>query len=324
MRMARRAFLIGSSAWLAAPAGAHAQAKVYRIGVVVENAAGEPWLQEFRDGLRERGYTEGANIVIERRDLDGALERAPAEVAALIRNRVDVLVVGGAIVAQAAMAQTATIPVVFTTVSDPVQAGLVTSLARPGGNVTGLSNVNVELSGKQLELLKLAVPQASRVAVLHNPGSALTRGTLAALQDAARALKVELQRFELRRREDLLSVTAALSARRPSALLAVSDPVVGSDLRVLAQLALKHRLPAVYARKEFAEAGGLLAYGPSFAHNYRRAAAYVDRILKGTSPAELPVELPAKFDFVINLKTAKALGLTISPSLLQRADQVIE
>ena len=323
MRMHRRGILIGSLALLTAPVGAHAQEKVYRIGVIVENPSVEPWLREFREGLRERGYTE-SNIVIERRDLDGALERASAEVAALVRSRVDVLLVGGSIAARAAKAQTATIPVVFTTVSDPVQAGLVTSLARPGGNITGLSNVNVELSGKQLELLKLAAPQASRVAVLHNPGSALTRGNLAALQDAARALKLELQLFELRRREDLPSVAAALPARRPGALLAVSDPVVGSDLRVLAQFALKHRLPAVYARKEFAEAGGLLAYGPNFAHNYRRAAVYVDRILKGTSPADLPVELPAKFEFVINLKTARALGLTISPSLLQRADQVLE
>jgi putative tryptophan/tyrosine transport system substrate-binding protein len=315
---------MGGFAMLAAPLAVEAQQKVYRIGVMAESASVDPWLQAFREGLRERGYTEGVNIVIEQRNLDGSLDRAPAVAAALIQLKVDVLVVGGAVTVQAARAQTTTIPIVFTTVGDPVRAGLVTSVARPGGNVTGLSNVNPELNSKQLELLKLAVPESSRLAVLHNPGNPLASGTLTRLRETARALSIELDVFEVSLRGELPRVFSALSTRRVGGVLAVSDPVVGSEVVLLAQLASKHRLPAIYARKEFAESGGLLAYGPSFSDIYRRAAAYVDKILRGATPAELPVEQPTKFEFVINLKTAKALGLTIPPSLLLRADQVIE
>ena len=223
--------------------------------------------------------------------------------------------------AQSAKAATATVPIVFTLVSDPVGAGLVASLARPGGNATGLSNIISELSGKQLQLLKEAVPKVFRVAVLHNP---LNSGrALNTARDAARALGVELQVLEVRQPPELASAFSALTARHADAVLALSDPVFGNEVQ-LSNLAAANRLPAMMATREFAEAGGLLAYGPNFSDNYRRAASYVDNILKGAKPGDLPIEQPTKFELVINLKTAKALGITIPQSVLARADEVIQ
>ena len=327
--MARRAVFaaILVLSFLAAPLVAEAQQppKAPRIGVIGERAPTDPFITAFRQGLRELGYTEGQNIVIEYRFTHGVLDRVPKIAAELIRLKVDVLVVGGTVSAQSVKAVTSTVPIVFTTAGDPVGSGLVASLAHPGGNVTGTSSIlNPELSGKQLELLKAAVPHVSRVAVLYNPVNPIAGHLLNGAREAARSLAMELQVFEARQRNELASAFAALMAWRPGGLLVVSDPVFGNELAQLANLAVKNRLPALYARREFTEAGGLLAYGPSYSDNYRRAATYVDKILKGAKPGDLPVEEPTKLEFVINLKTARALGLTIPPSLLGRADEVIQ
>lgn len=303
-------------------ADAQTATKAYRIGYLGERSSPDPLLAAFQQGLRDLGYTEGQNIVIESRYADGITVRLPELAAELVRLKVDVLVVGGTVAARSAMAATKTVPIVFTLVGDPVGAGLVASLARPGGNATGLSNVVTELSGKQLELLKAAVPKISRVVVLHNPrnsGPALKR-----TRDAAQSLGLELQLLEVRQPSELASAFSAMQARRPDAVLALSDPAFGIELVQLSRLAITNRLPAMYSRTEFVEAGGLLSYGPNFNNNFRRAAGYVDRILKGAKPGDLPVEQPTKFELAINMKTAKALGLTISQSMLQRADQVIE
>jgi len=312
---------------LAAPlvvAQAQEPSKVPRVGVIGETSSTDPFLAAFRQGMRELGYTEGRSIVIEYRYAHGVVDRFPDLTAELIRLKVDVLVVGGSLAARAAKAQTTTIPIVFTLAGDPVGSGLVASLARPGGNATGLSSIISELGGKQLELLKAAVPQASRVTVLYNPVNLVGRSTLNGAREAARALAVELQVLEVRQPNELASAFLALTAWRAGALLALSDPVFGNELTHLSKLAAEHRLPAAYARREFAEAGGLMAYGPSYTDIYRRAATYVDKILKGAKPADLPVERPTRFELVINLKTAKALGLTIPQSVLGRADEIIQ
>ncbi len=324
--MDRRAFIAAmTGGLLAAPLTSKAQlaGKVPRIGVLGEQAPIDPSVAAFRQGLRELGYTEGQNIVIEYRYAHGVIDRFPKLAAELIGLKVDVLVVGGTAAAQSAKAATTAVPIVFVLPGDPVGSGLVASLARPGGNATGTSTVLTELSRKHLELLKAVVPRLSRVTVLYNPGT-ISGTALKAAREAAHALAVELQVLEVRRPNELTSAFSVLTARRPDALLAMSDPVFGAELTQLANLAAMNRLPAIYGRKEFAEAGGLMAYGPNFPENYRRAATYVDRILKGATPADLPVEQPSKFELVINLKTAKALGLTIPQSLLLRADQVIE
>ena len=299
--------------------------RVPRIGVLGELSPADPFLAAFRHGLRELGYIEGQNIVVDYRYAQGVVERFPELLAELIRLNVEVLLVGGAVAARSAKAQTKTVPIVFVLPGDPVGSGLVASLARPGGNATGTSTLIPELSRKQLELLKTAVPRISRVTALYNsagrPGAGLA---LDATREAARALAVELQIVEVRQPNELASAFAAAKAHRTDALLALSAPVLGEKLAQLAELAVQHRLPAIYVRREFAEAGGLLAYGPSFPDNYRRAAAYIDKILKGAKPADLPVEQPTKVELVINLKTAKALGITIPQSLLLRADHVIE
>jgi putative ABC transport system substrate-binding protein len=311
---------------LAAPLAAEAQqpSRVPRVGVLVGGS--RDLFPAFRQGLRELGYVEGRSVVIESRHAEGVLDRTPQLVAELLRLDVDVLVVTGTVATRAAMAQTTTVPIVFMLAGDPVGSGLVASLARPGGNVTGLSNLVAELSGKQLELLKAAVPQVSRVAVLYNPvtRAAGTGAGLDRTREAARTLGVDLQVLEVRQPSEFTTAFSTLTAWRAGAVLALSDPVFGSDLAQLARLAAKHRVPAMYAYREFATHGGLLTYGPNFADIYRRAAAYVDRILRGAKPADLPVEQPTKFELVINLRTAKALGLTIPPSVLARADEVIQ
>jgi ABC-type uncharacterized transport system substrate-binding protein len=311
---------------LAAPLTAHAQppSKVPRVGVLGERSPTDPFLAVFRQGLRELGYTEGQNIIIEYRYAHGAVDQFPTLAAELLRLDIDVLVVAGTVAAQAAKALTTTVPIVFTVPGDPVGSGLVASLARPGGNATGLSSFHSDLSGKYVELLKTVVPQVSRISVLYNPGNPSARLALDGAREAARALAVELQSVEVRQPHDLANAFAALTAWRTEALYAISDPVFGPRLAELAQLATTYRLPAIYVRRGFAEVGGLLAYGPSWADNFRRVATYVDKILKGTKPADLPVEQPMKFELVINLKTAKELGLTIPPSLLFQADEVIK
>ena len=322
--MDRRTF-IGTLACslLVASFGAEAQPsrKLPRIGVIGERSSTDPFLTAFRQGLRDLGYIEGQNIVIEYRYADGVVDRFPDFAVELTRLNVDVLVVGGTLAARSAKAATAMVPIVFTVVGDPVGTGLVASLARPGGNATGLSNIVSELSAKQLELLKAAVPGIARVAILHNPAN--SGPALIGTREAARALALELEVVEVRVPNELPSVFSTLTGRHADAVLALSDPVFGNEAQ-LARLTAEHRLPAMYARREFAVAGGLLAYGPNFSDNYRRAASYVDKILKGTKPGDLPVEQPTTFEFVINLKTAKALKLTIPQSVLSRADEVIQ
>ena len=303
-------------------AAAQTVTKTYRIGYLSERSLPDPMLAAFQQGLRDLGYTEGQNIVIESRYAHGVTDRLPELAGELVRLKVDALVVGGTVAARSVMAATKTVPIVFTLVGDPVGAGLVASLARPGGNATGLSNVIIELTGKQLELLKAAVPKISRVAVLHNPRN--SGPALKEARDAARSLGLELQVLEVRQPGEIAGAFSAMQIRRPDAVLALSDPAFGSELVQLSRLATTNRLPAMYSRIEFVEAGGLLSYGPNFNNNFRRAAGYVDRILKGAKPGDLPVEQPTRFELAINMKTAKALGLTISQSMLQRADQVIE
>jgi putative ABC transport system substrate-binding protein len=328
----RRTFLAGTGAvFLAAPLAVEAQqaAKVARIGYLALNLAANPHLREaFLQGLRDLGYVEGRNLMIETRSAEGKRERLPALAAELVALKVDVIVVaGGTLAALAAKQATRTLPIVFTPAADPVESGLVTSLARPGGNVTGLSILAPELVGKCLEQLKQAVPGVSRVAVLWQPGAVPERtekDMLKGAEVAARALGVRPQFVEARGPADFDRAFSDMTKARAGALTVLGSTMFGNERRRLVDLAAKNRLPAVYPWREFVDAGGLMAYGPNVAVLYRRAATFVDKILKGAKPGDLPVEQPTKFELVINLKTAKALGLTIPPSLLQRADQVIQ
>jgi putative ABC transport system substrate-binding protein len=329
--MDRRRFLLTSLAGvLAAPLAGEAQpaAKIARIGYLATNLAANPPLPEaFRQGLRDLGYVEGRNVVIEYRDAEGKLERLPARAAELVALKVDVIVAPGTPQALAAKHTTKTLPIVFTAAGDPVTDGLVTSLARPGGNVTGLAALGPELVGKCLEQLKQAVLGVSRVAVLRHPGAFSERtekDMLKGADVAGRALGVRLQFVEARGPENLDKAFSEMTRARAGALTVLPSSMFTSERRRLVDLAAKSRLPAVYPQRAFVDAGGLMGYGPNVADLFRRAATYVDKILKGAKPADLPVEQPTKFELVINLKTAKALSLTIPPSLLARADQVIE
>jgi ABC-type uncharacterized transport system substrate-binding protein len=328
----RRAFLgTLTGGLLAAPLAAEAQqaAKVPRIGYLALNRAANPHLREaFREGLRDLGYVEGRNLVIEYRDAEGKPERLPALAAELVALKVDVIVTGGGTrPALAAKQATKTIPIVFASAGDPVTDGLVTSLARPGGNVTGSSLLAPELVGKSLELLTQTVPGVRRVAFLWQPGAMDERtekDMLKRAEVAARALGVRLQLLEARGPADFDRAFSEMTRAHAGALTVLPSAMFFSERRRLVDLAAKNRLPAGYTQREFVDAGGLMAYGPSLAGLFRHAATYVDKILKGAKPADLPVEQPTKFELVINLKTAKALGLTIPPSLLARADEVIQ
>jgi putative ABC transport system substrate-binding protein len=325
-----RAALTGvlALALLASPLAAEAQqaAKIFRIGYLGTNRT--PHLQEaFRQGLRDLGYVEGRNLVIEDRDAEGKLERLPALAAELVALKVDVIVAAGTPAALATKQATRTLPIVFTAVGDPVTSRLVTSLAQPGGNVTGLSVLAPELIGKCLEQLKQAIPAVSRVAVLWHPGAMGERtdkDMLKAAEVAAHALGVRLQFLEARGPADFDRAFSEMTRARADALTVLTSSMLFGERRRLVDLAAKNRLLAVYPWREGVDAGGLMAYGPDLADLLRRVATYVDKILKGTKPGDLPVEQPTKFELVINLKTAKALGLTIPPSLLGRADQIIE
>ena len=312
---------------LAAPLAADAQppAKVRRIGVLIAgDPARSPQLEGFWQGLRELGYVEGQNIVIERRAAEGSYERLPRLAAELIGFRPDVVVAVATPSAVAAKDATGTIPIIIVAVGDPVGTGLVSSLARPGGNITGVSLVNVEFSGKRLQLLKEALPNVSRVAVLWNPLNPLNAAVLKETQVAAAALGVKLQPLAVRGPEEIPSTLAAATRERAGALIVVPDSLLLSHRRSIIGFAAKNRLPAMYNFIEETEDGGLMSYGANLYENYRRAATFVDKILKGAKPGDLPVEQPTKLELVINLKTAKALGLTLPRSLLIRADQVIQ
>jgi ABC-type uncharacterized transport system substrate-binding protein len=325
----RRTFLAGTGAvLLTAPLAAEAQqtAKVPRIGYLALNPT--PHLTEaFRRGLRDLGYVEGRNLVIEYRDAEGKSERLPALAAELVALKVDVILASGTPAALATKQATKTLPIVFTAIADPVTSRLVTSLAQPGGNVTGLSVLAPELVGKSLDQLKQAVPGVSRVAALWQPGGVgerTERDMLKEAEVAARALEVRLQVVEARGPADFDRAFSKMTRARAGALTVLTSSMLFGERRRLVGLAAKNRLPAVYPWREGVDAGGLMSYGANNADLSRRAATYVDKILKGAKPGDLPVEQPTKFELVINLKTAKALGLTIPPALLQRADEVIQ
>ncbi len=311
---------------LAAPIAAEAQApaKVLRIGYLTARSGGSHLDDAFRQGLRELGYTEGENIAILHRSSEGISERLPDLAAELVRLKADVIVVATTPAIHAAQQATRTIPIVMAVSGDPVESGFVASLARPGGNITGLSFQTPESSAKQLELLKEAVPRVSRVAVLWNLPGPLGARTWTQLGRAAQSLGVQLQSLEVRGPDDLGSAFRAATRGRAGALLVLSGPVLFTHRTRIVELAAERRLPAMYGITEYAKDAGLMAYAPNLLHMYRRAAVYVDKILKGAKPADLPVEQPTRFELVVNLKTAKALGLTIPQSVLIRADQVIQ
>jgi len=314
---------------LSFPVEAQQTKKVPRIGYLsnTDPARESTRSEAIRLALRELGYIEGQNIAIEYRYSEGKRDRLPELAAELVRLKVEIiLAVGADPVVRAAMNATKTIPIVMTGQGiDPVEAGLVESLARPGGNVTGITNLSGELGGKRLELLKEAVPKLARVAVLHDPdipGS--VRELKEVLPVAARALGLTVRSWEVRDADGFDRVFAVLNKQRPDGLYATVGPLMRDNGKRIAAFALKSRLPSMYQSREDVEAGGLMSYGADLADSYRRAAYYVDRILKGAKPADLPVEQPTKFEFVINLKTAKQIGVTIPPNVLARADRVIK
>jgi ABC-type uncharacterized transport system substrate-binding protein len=321
----RRTFLVTfAGGILAAPLAAAAQTaeKVYRIGMLGSSAS-DPLVAAFKQGLRELGYVEGRNIMVEYRSAEGRTERLPDLAADLVRLKVDVIVASsqGAVAAKQA---TTTIPIVMPIITDPVRLGLVASLAKPGGNATGFATQNDELPGKWMELVKETLPHASRVAVLFHP--TYDGGVqLKASEAAARSLGVRLQALKVERPDDFGSAFTAVQKTRAEALVISSSPLFYTQRARLVEFAAKHRIPTIYHQSEFVVgSGGLMSYGPDFHDLFRRAATYVDKILKGAKPADLPVQQPTKFELVINLRTAKALGLTIPQTLLLRADQVIE
>jgi ABC-type uncharacterized transport system substrate-binding protein len=300
--------------------------KVPRIGYLggVLPSANAARIEAFQQGLRELGYVEGKNIVIEWRHTEGKLDRLPALAAELVRLKADIIITGGPPATRAAKEATSTIPIVMTFDPDPVGSGFVASLARPGGNITGLATLAPEISGKQLELLKEIVPKLSRVAVL---GTSTSPGTVQQRREielAAQAFKVQLQYLDVLSPKDIETAFRAADKGRADAVLILGSPVLASQRTQFADLAAKSRLPAIYSRSEFVEDGGLMSYAVSFTDLDRRAATYVDKILKGRKPADLPVEQPIKFELIINLKAAKQIGLTIPPNVLARADKVIK
>jgi putative tryptophan/tyrosine transport system substrate-binding protein len=327
--MERRTFIgVIAGGLLAAPLAAEAQqaAKVPRIGFLGNSTAAleANLVGPFREGLRELGYVEGRNILIEYRWAEGKYERFPALIAELIALKVDVIVTAGTPAALAVKKATTSIPLVMIAVGDPVGTGLVASLARPGGNITGLTSISQDLEGKRLELLREVIPSVSHIAVLWNSANPNHLIQEKEVQAAAQVLRIKVLSLGVRTPEEIENSFAAIVRERPGALLVLADRLFLHHRARIMDFAAKHRLPGVHAYRELVEAGGLMSYGPSYAGMHRRAAYFVDRILKGTKPADLPVEQPTKFELVINLKVAKALGLTVPQSLLQRADQIIQ
>ncbi len=308
-------------------AEAQQTSKIPRIGFLFSASPSESSarIERFREGLRELGYVEGKNIAIEYRSSEGRPGQSPVFAAELVGLKVDVIVTMGTSPTQAAKNATATTPIVMTFVSDPVGFGFVASLTRPGGNITGLTNFGPELSGKRLELLKEVLPQASRVAILLDPATPLHTFLVREMQVPATALGMKLLSSELRDRspKQVEEAFGTLKKRHPDALMVLLTPSTSPLMKRIVELAVKHRLPTTYHWKEYVEDGGLMYYGPSVPDMYRRAAALVDKILKGAKPADLPVEQPTKFEMIINLKVAKQIGLTIPPNVLARADRVI-
>jgi ABC-type uncharacterized transport system substrate-binding protein len=304
------------------PAEAQQPTKIPRIGYQSAGSSGERE-EAFRQGLRELGYGEGQNIVIEWRFAQGKPDQVPRNAAGLVQLKVDVIVTGGPTDTRAAKAATSTIPIVMTNEGDPVGTGLVASLSRPGGNITGLATLSPELNGKRLELLKETLPRLSHVVALRGPGSQGSAVTLKETEVVARSLGLKLKFQVVKEPDDLNRAFEAITKVRTGALIAVAGPFATAQRKRIVEFAAKSRLPAIYYRQEFVEDGGLMSYATDPNDLARRAAVFVDKILKGTKPADLPVEQPTKFQLVINLKAAKQIGLTIPPNVLARADRVI-
>jgi len=327
--MRRREFIkamAGSAvAW---PLAARAQqtGKIWRIGMLETTSAtlNAANVEAFRSALQRLGYIEGQNLVIDYRSADGRSERLPALAAELIRVKSDIIVTRGTPSALAAKNATTTIPIVMASIGEPVETGLVASLPRPGGNITGLSAFVTELAAKRIEMLKELAPQIARVGLIDNMSNRSVPPQWDETKFAAQALRIEAHLFDVRKPEDIARAFDAALEKRVDALTVGNDTVVIASRSQVAVLAARHRLPAIYATREFVDAGGLLSYAAHYPDLYRRAAAYVDKIFKGAKPADLPVEQPTKFELVINLKTARGLGLTVPPMLLARADEVIE
>jgi putative ABC transport system substrate-binding protein len=326
--MKRREFitLLGGAA-AAWPLAAHAQqsAKVPRIGFLFYGSPERaPEVDAFRQGLREQGYIEGQNISVEYRFARGRVAQLPELAAELVHLNVDVIVTPTTPASLAAKQATSTVPIVIANVADAVGAGLITNIGRPGGNITGLTSISSELGGKRLEVLKRIVPEASRVAVLYNPADRSNVLVLAELQAAAPALSLMLQPLEVRERADFENAFVAMRQERAHALFGAAGVLTFEHRQTLVDLAAETRLPTMWGHRQFVDVGGLMSYAVNFYDQCRLAATYVDKILKGSKPGDLPVQQPTKFEFVLNLKTTKALGLTVPPSLLALADEVIE
>jgi putative ABC transport system substrate-binding protein len=326
--IARREFITllgGATAW---PIAAQAQlgTKVWRIGILdtLPRELNTANIAALQRGLRELGYVEGQNLVIESRSDDGHNDRIPNFVSELLRLNVDLFVTRSTPAALAIQAATSSTPVIMAANADPVGSGLVASLAHPGGNFTGLSSFHTELEAKRVELLNDMLPGIKRVATIRDFSNPTTTAQWAQLQQAARSLAIEIDRFDVRRAIDLVDAFAASTERQIQGLVIGVDSVTSNNLPLIVDLAARYRQPVIYADREFVDGGGLMAYGVSYPALYYRAATFVDKIFKGGKPADLPVELPTKLEFVVNLKTAKALGLTVPPSLLTSADEVIE
>jgi ABC-type uncharacterized transport system substrate-binding protein len=328
--MKRREFitLLGGAAvgWPLAARAQQPAAKVPRIGFLGNSTAEleANLVGSFRDGLRALGYEEGRNIVIEYRWAEGKYERFPALIAELVASNVDVIVTAGTPASLAVKTATTSIPLVMIAVGEPVATGLVASLARPGGNITGVTSMSAEIEGKRLELLREVAPNISHIAVLWNAGSPIQVIQERETRAAAQVLGMKMLSLGVRTLEEIEDAFAAIMRERPGALLVLADRLFLHHRTLIMEFATQHRLPGVHAYRELVEVGGLMSYGPSYADMHRRAATYVDRILKGEKPADLPVERPVKFELVVNLKAAKALGLEVPPTLLARADEVIE
>jgi putative ABC transport system substrate-binding protein len=322
-RMRRRELILGLGAALASPTATRAQrGKIFRLGILVNTR--NTGVEELLKGLRDHGYVEGQNLIVEFRFSEGVGERWPELASELVALKVDAIVAQTTPAALAAKRATSTIPIVIATAIDPVGAGLADSLARPGGNVTGLSLLSPEISAKTLSLLKEDVPSLSRVAVLWNAANPAFTPVWQALDATARSMGLALLSQPVREPQDFASAFATMASQRPEGLLVLIDSLVGQYVRQIVEFATHERLAAASTFKQFAALGGLMSYGPNLGAAERKAADYVDRVLKGENPAELPFEQPTKFELVINLKTAKALGLTVPQSLLARADEVIE
>jgi putative ABC transport system substrate-binding protein len=328
--MQRRKFLslLVSTAAVAGPLAARAQpaGKIYRVGFMGNSTADleANLVGPFRQGLHDLGYEEGHNLVIEYRWADGDYDRFPALVAELLALNVDVIVTAGTPAALAVKNATTTVPLVMVAVGDPVGTGLVASLARPGGNATGLSSIAPDLEGKRLELLQEVIPALARVAVFWNPLNPFHAISLQHARNAAKVLHIELHAVAVRTTDELKDGFANVIKQRPEAILVLADRVFLHDRTLMMDFAAQHHLPGVYPYRELVVAGGLMSFGPNYADMHRRAARFVDKILKGAKPADLPVEQPTRFEFIINLKAAKALAIDVSPIMLARADEVIE